>query len=135
MTASDAGSLLRMSAERRIGRTTFDENGHSKVWGQGRGHKIRHSLGARFSCVKKKDRQEGIVFSQGYIEPKINVVGKIVCREAKGTFVEGKCRRDSQRLLHRCFCDKLSNFYFYFLQRKMNHPERHMKALYIWEDC
>jgi len=47
-------------------------------------------------------------------------------------------RQDSQRLLCRCFCDKLKNF-FNVSQRKRNHATEAcvrkgwMKALYSWE--
>jgi len=43
---------------------TFDESGHSEVWGGpsgADGHKISFSLGAWFSCDEQKDRQK--VFS------------------------------------------------------------------------
>jgi len=46
----------------------FDERDHGEVWGfQGGvdGHKISFSLGAWFSCVEQKDRQEGLFFNLG----------------------------------------------------------------------
>jgi len=36
----------------------FDERGHGEIWGESKGKWMDTSLGAWFSCVEQKDRQD-----------------------------------------------------------------------------
>jgi len=82
----------------------FDERGHGEVWevqGGVDGHKISFSLGGWFSCDEQKDRQEDIFFNLGYTGREASCCrGDVVCRKAKGPFIEGEClmvQREFQR--------------------------------------
>jgi len=80
-TEPDAGSLLRKSAAVSVGLVgagaAFDESGHSEGWGGG------------FPMSRNIARK---VFSLACIGLEAESYrGKIVCREMKSLFLEGKC--------------------------------------------